>query len=101
MKLARRIILTLTLGSATAIFAGCATDGRSHTEHAGHSGRTAPNPCAGKTTTSTNPSGDKAANSCNPCGKTAIRDDGTFDPWGERNQPSNKEPSADTADSWW
>jgi len=101
MTIARRIILTLTLCSAAAIFAGCATNDRSQAEHAGHSARTAPNPCAGKTTTSTNPCGEKAANPGNPCAEKAGRADETFDPWGDRDQPSNKEQSTDTADSWW
>lgn len=101
MKLAPRLILAMTLSAATAIFAGCGTNGRSHTELAGHSARTAPNPCAGKTTTSTNPCGEKAANPCNPCGQKAGLDDGTFDPWGDQDQSSNKEQPTDTADSWW
>jgi hypothetical protein len=101
MTLAPRIILALSLCAATAIFAGCATHDRSQAEHAAHSTRTAPNPCAGKTATSTSPCGEKAANPCNPGEEKAGRADGTFDPWSEEDQPSNKEQSTDTADSWW
>lgn len=101
MTLAPRIILAITLCTATAIFAGCATDDRSHAEHAGHSARTAPNPCAAKTTTSSNPCGEKAANPCKPSGKQVGREDETFDPWGVQDQPSHKEPTTDTGDSWW
>jgi len=98
MRRAPRTIQAITLCAATAFFVGCATNGRSHTEDPAHSARAAPNPCADKTTTSSNPRGDKAAN---PCGGKASRDDGTFDPWGDQDQPSNKQQPTDTADSWW
>lgn len=103
MRCTPRIILTLTLCSAAAIFAGCAPDDPSHTEHADHRARAAPNPCADKTKTPANPCGEKAANPCNPCGDKAARDDGAFDPWGDQDQPSNKDKQQPTEapGSWW
>lgn len=97
MTFPTRIILTLTLSAATALFAGCAADGRSHSHHSTHSARPASNPCADKASAS-NPCGDKAEN---PCGDKASTGDGSLDPWGDDEQPAKQDQSTEPAGSWW
>lgn len=97
MKTVPQTLLTLTLSAATALFAGCATDSRAHAGHTYPPAHTARNPCASKSWVTANPCSEKAAK---PRAGEVRHDGDPFDPWGGT-QPSDKNQSTETTDSWW